>query len=435
MRELAAHLDLWMEGDEQGTGGGMDGAYLELPMDALRPRGAIMSYVVVLREDGEGTRRGARSRPSCCLLLLLLSSLLLPSPSQLAHSSARMTTDCNPFDTVVGLLGGGQLGRMLLQAASPLSIPILVLDPAVASPAKQIFAPSLHALSSAQAPLRHLDGQFTDAASIRELAAQVDVITIEIEHVDVTALEAVEQEFAAAGGRSGKGVKVYPASRVVRIIQDKFLQKEHLAARGIAVAPFRQITCDGDDTLDVQALVPSILAAGDAFGYPLMLKSRHLAYDGKGNYVLPSSSPSDIAAALAALVPTASLPTAAKPGHPLRNRLYAEKFAAFSMEVAVMVVRGVSGETRAYEPVETVHRENVCHIVYSPLRPRRGANEGVGNAQRGDEGATDVAARARSMAEAAISALGDGAVGVFGVEMFLMKDGSPLFFQRRCSSG
>jgi phosphoribosylaminoimidazole carboxylase (NCAIR synthetase) len=90
-----------------------------------------------------------------------------------------------------------------------------------------------------------------------------------------------------------------------------------------------------------------------------------------------------------------------------------------------MVVRGASGGTRAYPAVETIHRESVCHIVYAPLRPPTGPEYGVGTKQRGlDVNAhKSVNERAQEDAQKAIDALGEGAVGVFGVEMFLMADG------------
>ena len=91
-----------------------------------------------------------------------------------------------------------------------------------------------------------------------------------------------------------------------------------------------------------------------------------------------------------------------------------------------MVVRGASGETRAYPAVETIHRDSVCHIVYAPLRPPASATSGVGHAQRGDKAVKgkSVDERAQEDAMRAIDALGEGAVGVFGVEMFLMDDGA-----------
>lgn len=154
-----------------------------------------------------------------------------------------------------------------------------------------------------------------------------------------------------------------------------------------------------------------------------MLKSRHLAYDGRGNYVLRSSEPPAVRAALEALIPTGSL--SAPGAKPLGDRLYAEKFAPFVKEVAVMVVRGASGETRTYPAVETIHRDSVCHIVYAPLRPPVSPKNGIGRQQRGLNAVASksVNVRAQEDAQRAIDALGEGAVGVFGVEMFLMEDG------------
>lgn len=309
---------------------------------------------------------------------------------------------------------------MLLQAASPLQLSIIVLDPEIASPAKQVSQPFLFST-----PLKHIDGAFTDEVKIRELAAQVDILTIEIEHVDCQALEKVAEEFKSTGGRSGKGVKVYPSPSVIKIIQDKYSQKIHLQQKSIAVADFLQITSEKTSE-DTAILNNSILAAGERFGYPLMLKSRHLAYDGKGNYLLRSAA--GVSDALEALIPAASIKT----GKPLQDRLYAEKFAPFVKEIAVMVVRGTDGQTRTYPAVETIHRESVCHIVYAPLRPVGGAKNGIGKEQRGmgATGGKEVGERARDMAEAAVDALGDGAVGVFGVEMFLMENGSSFVHAR-----
>ncbi|GAA5878764.1 hypothetical protein JCM16303_007174 [Sporobolomyces ruberrimus] len=333
-------------------------------------------------------------------------------------------------DQVVGVLGGGQLGRMLLQAASPLSIPVVVLDPEVTAPAKQVSSPHLFPISaSSSTPLKHLDGAFTEASKIRELASQVDVLTVEIEHVNVDAIQEIATEFASTGGRSGKGVKVYPSPSIIRTIQDKYAQKLHLAQRGVPVAPFLPIEIDSSSPVSsenpYEPLIPSVLSATKQFGLPLMLKSRHLAYDGKGNYLLKESDPSSIQTALEALIPRSSLSTSTRQ---LGERLYAEKFAPFVKEVAVMVVRGASGSTRAYPAVETIHRDSVCHIVYAPLRPPTGPEYGVGTNQRGlDVNAhKSVNERAQEDAQKAIDALGEGAVGVFGVEMFLMADGSLL---------
>ncbi|KAK4051730.1 phosphoribosylaminoimidazole carboxylase ade2 [Microbotryomycetes sp. JL221] len=316
---------------------------------------------------------------------------------------------------------GGQLGRMLLQAASPMAIPVISLDPDTKAPAKQVSQPNVMPLP--EPPLQHVDGAFTSLSMIQQLAQQSDILTIEIEHVDVDALEHVANEFKQSGGRSGKGIKVFPAPSVIRTIQDKYLQKVHLAQQGIPVAPFLQIKANpnaalGSNPRDV--LRDSVLDAGKQFGYPLMLKSRHLAYDGRGNFALKSSEQID--EALAALIPDSSLEN----GKPIGDRLYAEKWAPFVKEVAVMVVRGANGETKSFPAVETIHRDSICHIVYAPLRPVDTPIKDIGKTHQGVVHEEPVDQRAQVAASKAIDALGDGAVGVFGAEMFLLPDGSLL---------
>lgn len=325
---------------------------------------------------------------------------------------------------------------MLLQAASPLGIPILVLDPSPIAPAKQVLAPHLLPLSSAKPhaplpPLSHIDGPFTSESKIRQLAQSVDIITIEIEHVDVDALKRVEKDFKSTGGRRGEGIKVWPSSDVIQVIQDKYRQKVFMVKKGVRVADFKKVELEegfvakeGEDERD--GLKKSLELAGEEFGYPLMVKSRHLAYDGKGNFVM--KSPSDISSALEALIPTSSLPSSSQSSSnikPLSERLYTERWAPFTKECAVMVVRNPSGQIVSYPAVETIHRDSVCHIVYAPLRPPRGDTMGVGKEQRGQGNHVggDLGERARRLAESAVEALGEGAVGVFGVEMFLMQDG------------
>ncbi len=125
----------------------------------------------------------------------------------------------------LGILGGGQLGRMLALAAAPLGVRCIVLDPGgAASPAGQVCPGSLA-------------GSFTDPAAIRELASLVDVLTVEIEHVDADAL-------AAAGAAAG--VPVHPAPATIRLIQDKLLQKEAMRARGVPVGWFERADTEAE---------------------------------------------------------------------------------------------------------------------------------------------------------------------------------------------
>ena len=251
---------------------------------------------------------------------------------------------------------------MLAESASLLNINVVILDSGDYTPAKQIIVPS-------SADKAHIDGSFADPVKIRELAKKVDVLTVEIEHVGVQVLEELE---------SSVPLGIHPSPSTIRTIQDKFLQKQHLQANGAPVSEF----------ISVERTVESIQGAINKLGLPLMLKSRTLAYDGRGNFVIRYAS--QIEEALSAL----------------KDRpLYAEKWVPFVQEIAVMVVRNTSGEIASYPAVETVHKENICHLVFAPLRSRDPA----------------VPQRARQVAEAAVKTF--QSAGIFGVEMFLMADG------------
>nr|CAE84137.1 phosphoribosylaminoimidazole carboxylase [Hebeloma cylindrosporum] len=268
-------------------------------------------------------------------------------------------------EQVVGILGGGQLGRMLAASASLLNQKVIILDTGEHGPAKQIIAPT-------EPHLAHLDGSFADPVKIRELASKVDVLTVEIEHVDAAALEEVRL------ATKGKVLAIHPSPSTIQIIQDKFRQKQHLSSHGLPVSEF----------VEVESSVDSISEAAQKLGLPLMLKSRTLAYDGRGNFVVRNLR--QVEEAIAALG-----------GRPL----YAEKWVPFSNEIAIMVVRTVDGEVQSYPVVETVHKDNVCHLVLAPLRSRD----------------PSLPSKATSIAENAIKSF-TGA-GVFGVELFLMDDG------------
>ncbi|EKD16887.1 uncharacterized protein L3040_001170 [Drepanopeziza brunnea f. sp. 'multigermtubi'] len=279
------------------------------------------------------------------------------------------------MDRTVGLLGGGQLGQMLCEAANPLGINVVILD-TENSPAKQV---------NARTP--HVNGSFIDAEKIRELARQVDILTIEIEHVDTHILEEVAERgvetVAEDGRRTTKKVEVQPSWRTLRMIQDKYLQKHHLAKAGVQTVISKDVGSNEED----------LRAFGDMHGYPFMLKARKDAYDGRGN--CPVKSAEGIQEALQVL----------------KGRgLYAEKWANFRMELAVMVVKtedGLSTEgtgTVVYPAVETIHEDSICKLVYAPAR-------GV---------SATIREKAQALARKAVGSL--WGKGVFGVELFLMQD-------------
>ncbi|KAG5637905.1 hypothetical protein H0H81_002733 [Sphagnurus paluster] len=270
-------------------------------------------------------------------------------------------------DKVVGILGvcGGQLGRMLAASASLLNVKVVILDVGTSAPAKQVLAPI-------STDLAHIDGSFADPEKIRELAGKVDVLTVEIEHVDVKTLEDVQ------GIIRNTPLAIHPSPFTIHTIQDKFRQKEHLLSQGSPVSHF----------LPVDSTEESVRAVAVQIGLPLMLKSRTLAYDGRGNFALRELSQ----------IPEAISALGDRP-------LYAEKWVSFVKEIAVMVVRTIDGQVESYPAVETVHKDNICHLVFAPLRSRDAT----------------LAQRARAVAETAVKTF-TGA-GVFGVEMFLMDNG------------
>ncbi|KAL7746961.1 phosphoribosylaminoimidazole carboxylase ade2 [Sorochytrium milnesiophthora] len=263
----------------------------------------------------------------------------------------------------VGVLGGGQLGRMLMEPAHRLNVEVVFLDQPD-SPAKLV--------SSSTA---HVNGDFKDPQKIRELAEKVDVLTFEIEHVDTEVLDALSST-----------KQVHPSPATIRTIQDKYLQKRHLEQHGLPLPEYR-------DVRSVQDVLDAAADNGGKFGYPMMLKSKRLAYDGRGNYVVRTAA--DAEAGWKALNPSGT------------SELYVEKWVPFVRELAVMVVRAADGQVVSYPVVETVHRRSICHVVIAPAQI-----DGV------------VAQKARDVASRCVASF--SGAGIFGVEMFLLANGGIL---------
>lgn len=257
--------------------------------------------------------------------------------------------------TRIGIIGGGQLGLMLAEAAAPLAIDVTVLD--------RPGCPATYAGA-------HLvPGSITDGGRIRELARGADVITFEIEHVNADALLALADE----------GVTIHPSPHSLITIKDKFAQKTFLRDHGIPAADF--LAVDGEADLHL---------AAERFGLPFLVKTRHGGFDGRGNAVV--STPADFAKAMQKLG---------------GEDLYAERFVPFAKELAVIAARSAAGETATYPVVETVHEESVLRAVLAPA-PIDPA----------------LVARAEVLARDAMCHL-HGA-GVFGIEMFLTREGAIL---------
>ncbi len=256
--------------------------------------------------------------------------------------------------TRVGILGGGQLAQMLIQAAMSLGIDTAIYERAPDSPASR---------------LTHVNGvgAWDDLSALVRFAEQCDLLTLENEFIYAESLAALE----------ARGFKVYPTSKTLATVQDKLLQKQAYESAGLPVPRFASVDSPDD-----------VLRFGQAHGWPLVLKARYGGYDGYGNATI--DSPSDIAKAWDRL---------AKP----ERRLMVEAWVAFTMELAVVVLRGHDGDVRTYPVVETIQQNHICHVVRAPAAIPDAARE---NAAR--------------LAVQAVEAL-DG-VGVFGVELFLLAD-------------
>ncbi|SDE92498.1 5-(carboxyamino)imidazole ribonucleotide synthase [Halorubrum xinjiangense] len=216
----------------------------------------------------------------------------------------------------LGVVGGGQLGRMLAEAAAPLGVDLVVLDPTPDCPAAPVASDQIV-------------GDFDDADAIDELAARVDALTFEIELADPDVLAAASEEH---------GVPVHPDPGTLETIQDKLVQKEALADAGIPVPEFVAV-----------ATAEGLERVVEEFG-GVMLKAREGGYDGRGN--VPVETPDEAADALDAVGGAAM----------------AEEFLDFEREIAVMGLKGADGETRTYPVTETVHREEILRESVSPAR-------------------------------------------------------------------
>lgn len=224
--------------------------------------------------------------------------------------------DSFPFPVArIGLIGGGQLGRMMVKAAKRLGCTCVVLDPYPRSPAGQVAG-------------HQIIGGYHDPAKLRELAESCDVVTFELENIDTETLAQLQRE----------GYVIHPAPALLSVLQDKLTQKQFLEQHGIPTAEF------------VEMPEPE-LQAFESFGFPLVQKARRGGYDGRGVAVMPKAE--DFTKHL----PVASL---------------VERFIPAKKELAVMVARNQEGECIAYPTVEMCFRsgENVLDLLLCPAAVR-----------------------------------------------------------------
>jgi len=217
----------------------------------------------------------------------------------------------------LGIIGGGQLGMMITEAAKNLSehiSEITVLDPTENCPA-------------AQAGAKQIVGDFKDELAILKLAEQSDIITYEIESGNTDVLSKLK-------------AKIEPSPSTLGIIQDKFLQKIFLSENELPVSLFYEITSLNDLREKIKEL-----------GLPVLLKSRRDAYDGRGNFKITSSDEIE------------------KAYHHFDGKsLMVEKFVNFKMEVSVIAARNTKGDITTYPLVENIHENNILKMTIVPAR-------------------------------------------------------------------
>lgn len=220
-----------------------------------------------------------------------------------------------PQGATIGILGGGQLGRMLSVAASRLGYRCHIFEPG-ASPAGDV------AYQVTTAP-------YEDEAALRAFAASVDVITYEFENVPTSALDLLE---------SLRPIR--PNRRALAISQDRISEKSFLNDLGLQTAPWAAVNSEAD-----------LRAAAETLGLPAILKTTRLGYDGKGQVKL--TTPEDIPAAWASMNDAPCV---------------LEGFVAFDREVSVIAARGLDGSVACFDPGENVHREGILRTTTVPAR-------------------------------------------------------------------
>ena len=253
-----------------------------------------------------------------------------------------------PVQTI-GVIGGGQLGRMFALDAKRMGYDVITLDPQEHSPTGQVADEQIVAA-------------YDDMAAIEELGRRSDIVTYEFENVAIASVERLEQ----------LGYRVSPSSSVLRVTQDRILEKRFVRECGIATAAFAPV----DSAADLAEVAASV-------GFPAVLKTVRGGYDGKGQWRVASLAEAGAAVAQAGGVP-----------------LIAESFVEFTCELSVVATRNALDEVVTYPTVENTHDRGILATTIAPARVSR-----------------EVSGRAQAMAATIGRRL--GIVGTYCVEFFL----------------
>ena len=225
-------------------------------------------------------------------------------------------TEALKTGATIGILGGGQLGRMLSVAAARLGFRTHIFEPGANPPAGDVA----HALTTAG---------YDDVDALTAFAKSVDIVTFEFENIPTDALDVIENI-----------TPIRPNREALRTSQDRLVEKQFLEGLGLTVAPFADIA----NAADLDAAMTTI-------GAPSILKTRRFGYDGKGQSRLRSAD--DAAGALADMA---------------GNPAVLEGFVNFTAEVSVIAARSPSGEVACFDPGENVHRDGILHTTTVPAR-------------------------------------------------------------------
>ncbi|WP_138755865.1 5-(carboxyamino)imidazole ribonucleotide synthase [Paenibacillus sinopodophylli] len=219
--------------------------------------------------------------------------------------------------STIGILGGGQLGRMMANAGSAMGYRFIALDPVMDSPAGQVA--------------EQIVAAYDDREAARELAKRSDVITYEFENVDAEVAKMLMDESYVPQG-----------SELLYTTQHRLREKRAIEAAGVKVAPYREIRS-----------VDELREAVVAFGTPCVLKTAMGGYDGKGQWVIRS---------------TDEIEEAYETLSRAKVQLVLEQFIRFEKEISVIAARSPQGEIKTFPAAENIHVDNILHLSIVPAR-------------------------------------------------------------------
>ena len=256
----------------------------------------------------------------------------------------------------IGIIGGGQLAKMIAQVAKRMSMQVIVIDPTPNCPASTLVD-------------KQIVADFKDELAIKQLVNECDVVTYEIELGNSDILSELEMD----------GFAIHPSAETFKRIQDKLLQRQMLRENNLPIPNFFEVR-------NKEELVKAL----EILGFPAMLKARFESYDGRGNFLIRSKDQVDEALKFIT-----------------SRRCFLEECISFVKEISVMIARNASGQVISHPVVENVHNDNILDITIAPARISEKARR-----------------EAKNVSDAVVRIL--KGVGIFGIEMFLIKDDKVL---------